>query len=72
MRLFDDCPWGAEQMVLGYTTSRLNQPFARKQKNTNDTSASPPYHLILLLSNLISILCFSGYGAVMQIVKTQI
>ena len=58
--------------VLGKKSSEFDQPFAGNQKNTSDTSTNSPYHLILLLSNVISILCFSGYWDMMQIIRTEV
>ena len=60
------------QMDLGLKTSGFVQSFAGKPKNDIGTSANPPYHLILLLSNLKSISWFSGHGAIIQIVRTEV
>ena len=50
---------------------QIQQTVHRKnKKNANYTN--PPYHLILLLFNLISISWFSGYCAMMRIVKTEV
>ena len=69
--LRDDCPCGADGFKLKkfwiLPTVQL-----KTEKNASNTRANPPYHLILLLSNLISILWFSGYGAMMQIVRTEV
>ena len=67
----DNCPWGADGFRL---KKFLIRPTVRQktEKNANNTDANPPNHLILLLSNLISISWFSGYGAMRQIVRTKV
>ena len=45
---------------------------SEKRKNGNVTSANHPYHLILLLSDLISISLSSGFSALIRIVRLRL
>ena len=59
-------------MVLGLKLPDSTNRSPENRKNASDTSDNPPYHLIFLLANLVSISWFSGYGAMMQIVRTEV
>ena len=68
--------WNFERWLLLRGADLLknfkNWPFAEKPKNANSTSTNPLYHLILLLSNLLSITWLSGCCAMMWIVRTEV